>query len=130
VPFYLQGIGFGQQSHVNNMDQIPPFLLSATFHRRMLWVRHGLLLLFQLAGLCMLAIVITWLFFADPSAHSPDAASPAAPWWDRLWPIGFVLGWNAFVFLMLRQSSRMLRLSKDSGEAPKARLDGGDGHHL
>ncbi|NQT18149.1 MAG: hypothetical protein HQ592_00480 [Planctomycetes bacterium] len=57
---------------------------------------------------------IWYFFFADLSQFADPESGPAAPLSTKLYYIGFVLLWNAFVFWMLRYNTKALARMKEA----------------
>lgn len=98
---------------------VPEFLKSPKTLRAMLKVQCGLLGLFAAGGCVMLVILVAFLFFADPSAHSPDEIGPAAPFQHKLWPVAFVLVCIGVAMNGLGVVLRQLKQLNKNEEAPK-----------
>jgi hypothetical protein len=117
--------GGAQGNVMVRKDDIPDWMQASGFLRRVLQVRHGVLLLMQALGIGGLVAICLFLF-GDAKGHSRDEIGPAAPWFEQVWVIAFVVGWNVLVGSMLRHSARLLRQGNGTGTGERGVASGGD----
>ncbi len=96
-------------------ENIPEFLKSPKTQRRLLKLKCAVLSLFCCAGCLMLLLIVGFLFFTNPTGYSADEIGPAGPFYQKLWPVAFIVVLVLLNFYSLRHALRQLKqLSQNS----------------